>query len=210
MLLVAMATLAVTACQNRNNDLFGNIEESSKMKDFTGTFAKKDDCSAVSPKQTVKGVINKVTGSNDPVDRATQEVISRHAANLTFATNHFTDADCKGPVAYSVEVYAEGDIKKDENQSDKSHDIQLRYKHVMIVPQSEDGVKILNDSKVCNITDYKVGVPAKVNDDCVSASRKAGTEELTTVRVDKNVLYIGKSAVGLSVMTAGTQYIQQN
>lgn len=187
---LSVLALALSACQNRNNDPVANAKEAAKDRDLQKTFM--SECSFKPIDAIVSGLMTEGKAS------VKSQVVSYsfEGANVIRTTELYTSTDCTGEAAVAFEEA--GDIRiGDERTEDGARTIEMNFKTLDAVVKSEKAAIAANEAKLCGVTDWSAGKSRDVQNhakDVLCYNAEVPRQVSNIYRVDNNVLYLGTSS----------------
>jgi hypothetical protein len=161
----------------------------------------------VAKERDLQGGMFESSCDSTPVDAVLSGLLSGHAvksarvqyrfvgSNVTRSTVLFARGDCTGPMAYTFnETGKVAAINPDEKTADGGKTIDLEFNNLSVAISDEEGAKIANSMKLCDVVDWAVnqdrdvtGAANKMN--CFRSALP--TKEYTIYRIDGNALFLG-------------------
>ncbi len=189
---VALTLMAsLVACQKRSNknpienarEAISDIDLQSKS--FVG------DCSI----DLGDALVSFVASSGKYSVKSSRDEFQFVGANLTRTTRIYESADCTGQDALMYKETGAFHVDSDKRAEDQSKFIDITYDRLSLVAQSEFGVQLANDIKICGREDWTVGKEIEVtaqSEDVSCYRKKLPSKEADVYRLEKNNLYFGE------------------
>jgi hypothetical protein len=184
-----MASLA--ACQKRSNkNPIENAREAIsdvdlQSKSFLG------DCSI----NLGDALASFVASSGKYSVKSSRDQFQFVGANLTRTTRIYESADCTGQDVLMFKETGAFHVDPDKRAEDQSNFIDITYDRLTLVAQSEFGVQLANEIKICGHEDWSVGKEIEVTaqaEDVSCYRKKLPSQEADVYRLENNNLYFGE------------------